>query len=84
MTLKGRLDNQALCTGIVTQNIVPKLKNASHDSDIVRYITRNKKHISNKTKRHTNKDPGKTIYFPCSKKQSPDQTKSRAHQIMLR
>ena len=44
----------------------------------------NKKHISNKTKRHTNKDPGKTIYFPCSKKQSPDQTKSRAHQIMLR
>ena len=44
----------------------------------------NKKHISNKTKRHTNEDPGKTIYFPCSKKQSPDQTKSRAHQIMLR
>ena len=44
----------------------------------------NKKHISNKIKRHTNKHPGKTIYFPCSKKQSPDQTKSRAHQIMFR
>ena len=42
----------------------------------------NKKHASNKIKRHTNKHPGKPIYFPCSKKQSPDQTKSRAHQIM--
>ena len=41
----------------------------------------NKKHISNKIKRHTNKPPGK---LPCSKKQSPDQTKSRAHPIMFR
>ena len=47
-------------------------------------VTLNKKHTSNKIKRHTNKHPGKTIYFPCSKKQSPDQTKSRAHQIMFR
>ena len=44
----------------------------------------NKKHTSNKIKRHTNKHPGKPIYFPCSKKQSPDQTKSRAHQIIFR
>ena len=56
-----------------------------HKSDLmILWLLLNKKHISNKTKRHTNKDPGKTIYFPCSKKQSPDQTKSRAHQIMLR
>ena len=39
----------------------------------------NKKHTSNKIKRHTNKHPGKPIYFPCSKK--PDQAKSKAHQM---
>ena len=44
----------------------------------------NKKHTSNKIKRHTNKQPGKPICFPNSKKQSPDQTKLRAHQIMFR
>ena len=44
----------------------------------------NKKHTSNKIKRHTNKHRGKPIYFPCSEKQSPDQTKSRVHQIMFR
>ena len=36
----------------------------------------NKKHTSNKIKRHTNKHPGKPIYFPCSKKHSPDQTRN--------
>ena len=42
----------------------------------------NKKHTCNKIKRHTNKQPGKPIYFPCSKKQSPDKTKLRAHRIL--
>ena len=42
----------------------------------------NKKH-SNKIKRHTNIQPGKPICYPYTKKQSPDKTKSRAHQIIF-
>ena len=42
------------------------------------------KNTSNKIKRHTNIQPGKPICFPYTKKQSPDQTKLRAHQIMLK
>ena len=38
-----------------------------------------KKNTSNKIKKHTNIQPGKPICFPYTKKQSPDQTKSRAH-----
>ena len=42
------------------------------------------KTTSIKIERHTNIQPGKLICFPYTKKQSPDQTKSRAHQIMFR
>ena len=44
----------------------------------------NKKHTINKIKRHEHLKPGKPICFPYTKKQSPDQTKSRAHRIMFR
>ena len=65
-----------------TQNDYPSICNIIQSKKHERSL--NKKHISNKIKWHTNKHPGKPIYFPYSKKQSPDQTKSRAHQIMFR
>ena len=42
------------------------------------------KDTSSNIKRHTNIQPEKPTCFPYTKKQSPDQTKSRAHQIMFR
>ena len=48
------------------------------------FVIKLNKNTSKKIKRHTKKkQPGKPICFPYTKKQSPDQTKSKAHQIKL-
>ena len=46
----------------------------------------NKKHTSNRIKRHTNKHPGKPIYFPCCKEaeSKPDKMESTSNNVQVR